>query len=169
MRCPECDAAENRVVDTRTSRGGRAVRRRRECSVCGARFTTYEYVEERPVQVLKRDGSAEEFSKEKLLSSIRIACAKRPVSPAAIEALAETIAEELAGQAGLEVPSSRIGEMVMAALRPLDRVAYVRYASVYRNFQDIGEFQEMVHELTARQQRELEARNQVELPLAPER
>ena len=169
MRCPECDAAENRVVDTRTSRGGRAVRRRRECSVCGARFTTYEYVEERPVQVLKRDGSAEEYSREKLLASMRVACAKRPVPPSAIEAVAEAVEEELARQSGVEIPSPRIGEMVMDALRPLDRVAYVRYASVYRNFQDIGEFQEVVHELTARQQRELQARNQVELPLTPER
>jgi len=168
MRCPECDAAENRVVDTRTSRGGRAVRRRRECAVCGARFTTYEYVEERPVQVLKRDGSAEEFDREKLLRGIKIACAKRPVSASAIDAIAEHVEEVLSRQAGVEVPSSHIGEMVMDALRPLDRVAYVRYASVYRNFQDIGEFQEFMHELTARQQRELQALDQVELPLPTE-
>jgi transcriptional repressor NrdR len=164
MRCPECDATENRVVDTRTSRGGRAVRRRRECAVCGARFTTYEYVEARPVQVLKRDGSAEEFDREKLLRSIRIACAKRPVSPSEIEAVAEAVEDALARYVG-EVPSARIGETVMDGLRPLDRVAYVRYASVYRNFQDVGEFQQFVHELTARQQRELQALNQVELPL----
>jgi transcriptional repressor NrdR len=165
MRCPECDATENRVVDTRTSRGGRAVRRRRECLVCETRFTTYEYVEERPIQVLKRDGSAQEFSREKLLRSLKIACAKRPVSPARMEAIADQIEEVLSRLAGVEVPSERIGEMVMDALRPLDRVAYVRYASVYRNFQDIGEFREFVDELNVRQQRELEARNQVELPL----
>jgi transcriptional repressor NrdR len=167
MRCPECDAPENRVVDTRTSRGGRAVRRRRECSVCGARFTTYEYIEARPVQVIKRDGSAEEFDKEKLLRSVRTACAKRPVSPSDIEALAEAVEDGLARYAGTDVPSARIGEMVMDGLRPLDRVAYVRYASVYRNFQDVGEFQDFVHELTARQQRELQALDQVELPLPP--
>jgi transcriptional repressor NrdR len=166
MRCPECDAAENRVVDTRTSRGGRAVRRRRECLVCETRFTTYEYVEERPMQVLKRDGSAEEFSREKLLQSLKIACAKRPVSAAIMEAIADGIEDLLARHAGVEVPSERIGEMVMDALRPLDRVAYVRYASVYRNFQDIGEFREFVDELNVSQQRELQARNQVELPLA---
>jgi transcriptional repressor NrdR len=165
MRCPECDATENRVVDTRTSRGGRAVRRRRECLVCETRFTTYEYVEERPIQVLKRDGSAEEFSREKLLRSLKIACAKRPVSAAVMESIADRIEELLSQQASVEVPSERIGEMVMDALRPLDRVAYVRYASVYRNFQDIGEFQEFVDELNTRQQRELQARNQVELPL----
>lgn len=168
MRCPECDAKENRVVDTRTSRGGRAVRRRRQCGVCGARFTTYEYVEERPFQVLKRDGSAEDFDREKLIRSIRTACAKRPVSPSEIEQVADAVEEEVARYAGLEVPSTKIGEKVMEGLRPLDRVAYVRYASVYRNFQDVGEFQEFVHELTARQQRELQAQNQVELPLTGE-
>jgi transcriptional repressor NrdR len=165
MRCPECDAAENRVVDTRTSRGGRAVRRRRECLVCETRFTTYEYVEERPVQVLKRDGSAEEFTRGKLLQSLKIACAKRPVSPRLMEEIADAVEDHVSRLAGVEVPSERIGEMVMDALRPLDRVAYVRYASVYRNFQDIGEFQEFVDELNTRQQRELQARNQVELPL----
>jgi transcriptional repressor NrdR len=165
MRCPECDATENRVVDTRTSRGGRAVRRRRECMVCETRFTTYEYVEERPIQVLKRDGSAEEFDRDKLLRSLKIACAKRPVSAARMEAIADAIEEGLSRHAGVEVRSEGIGEMVMDALRPLDRVAYVRYASVYRNFQDIGEFQEFVDELNSRQQRELEAINQVELPL----
>lgn len=166
MRCPECDATENRVVDTRTSRGGRAVRRRRECLVCETRFTTYEYVEERPVQVLKRDGSAEEFDRAKLLRSLKIACAKRPVSAATMDRIVERVEEVVARSAGVEVPSERLGELIMDALRPLDRVAYVRYASVYRNFQDIGEFQDFVDELTLRQQRELEARNQVELPFA---
>ena len=168
MRCPKCDATENRVVDTRTSRGGRAVRRRRECVVCDTRFTTYEYVEERPVQVLKRDGSSEAFDREKLLRGIRAACAKRPVSASQIEGIADAIEDELATQAGLEVPSALIGEKVMDALRPLDRVAYVRWASVYRNFQDIGEFQDFVRELNARQLRELQARDQVELPLGTE-
>lgn len=165
MRCPDCDAPENRVVDTRTSRGGRAVRRRRECLVCESRFTTYEYVEERPVQVLKRDGSAQEFDRAKVLQSLKIACAKRPVSAGTMEAMVEEIEEAVSRQAGVEVPSERIGELVMAALRPLDRVAYVRYASVYRNFQDIGEFQEFVDELEVRQRQEMQALNQVELPL----
>lgn len=165
MRCPECDATENRVVDTRTSRGGRAVRRRRECLVCETRFTTYEYVEERPVQVLKRDGSAQEFDREKVLHSLKIACAKRPVSAATMERLVEEIEEAISRRAGVEVPSEQIGELVMDALRPMDRVAYVRYASVYRNFQDIGEFQEFVDELEVRQRQELQALNQVELPL----
>ena len=164
MRCPNCDASENRVVDTRTSRGGRAVRRRRECLVCETRFTTYEYVEERPVQVLKSNGSPEEFDRGKLLRSLKLACAKRPVSAAVMEQIADEVEDVLSRQAGVEVPSHRIGELVMDALRPLDRVAYVRYASVYRNFQDIGEFQEFVDELESRQRLELQARNQVELP-----
>ena len=125
MRCPQCDGTDNRVVDTRTSRGGRAVRRRRECSQCGERFTTYEYVEERTIQVLKRDGSAEDFDREKLIKSLQIACAKRPVSASQVEALADRIEDELSKQAGVEVPSSSLGEMVMDGLKPLDRVAYV--------------------------------------------
>ncbi|MDT8340438.1 MAG: transcriptional regulator NrdR [Longimicrobiales bacterium] len=166
MRCPQCDASENRVVDTRTSRGGRAVRRRRECLVCETRFTTYEYVEERPIQVLKRDGSPQEFDRGKVRRSLAIACAKRPVSAAVIESIVDGIEEALSRHPGLDVPSARIGELVMDALRPLDRVAYVRYASVYRNFQDVGQFQEFVDELESRQRQEVLARDQVELPLA---
>ena len=165
MRCPNCDATDNRVVDTRTSKGGRAVRRRRECSVCETRFTTYEVVEERPIQVLKRSGAAEDFDRAKLLRSLKVACAKRPVAPAQIEAAVDRIVEELSAEAGVEVESARIGELVVDALRGLDRVAYVRYASVYRNFQDVGEFRDAVDELDSRQERELQARNQVELPL----
>jgi transcriptional repressor NrdR len=165
MRCPECDATENRVVDTRASRGGRAVRRRRECAVCGARFTTYEYVEERPIQVLKRSGAVEPFDRGKLLDSVRLACAKRPVSASQMEQLVDRIEDELSREAAWEVGSVRLGARVMDLLRPLDRVAYVRFASVYRNFQDAGEFQEFVDEMAAAQAREELSRNQVELPL----
>jgi transcriptional repressor NrdR len=153
------------VVDTRTSREGRAVRRRRECTVCSARFTTYEYVEERPLKVLKRDGSAEEFDRDKLRASLEVACAKRPVPASEMEAIANRIEDVLSREAGVEVESERIGEMVMDALRPLDRVAYVRYASVYRNFQDVGEFTEFVDQMDVRQRQELAARHQVELGL----
>lgn len=163
MRCPRCDGTENRVVDTRTSRGGRAVRRRRECLGCGERFTTYEYVEARPILVLKQDGSAQEFDREKLTRSLRIACAKRPVSPSDIEGLVDEIEDVLSANAGVEVPSSHIGELVMDRLKPLDRVAYVRFASVYRNFQDIDEFQLFVDDLHHRQRLEEEAREQAEL------
>lgn len=165
MRCPQCDGTENRVVDTRTSRGGRAVRRRRECLGCGERFTTYEYVEARPIQVLKRDGSAEEFDRDKLTRSLRIACAKRPVSASEIEALADEVEDEVSRQAGVEVASSFVGELVMERLKPLDRVAYVRFASVYRNFQDIEEFQDFVDDLNTRQRLEAQAREQAELGL----
>ena len=154
MRCPQCDATE--------SRGGRAVRRRRECTVCDARFTTYEYVEERPIQVLKRSGAVEDFDRTKLLSSVKIACAKRPVSASRMEALVDDIEDGLSRQAGLEVPSVQLGALVMELLSPLDRVAYVRFASVYRNFQDAGEFQEFVDEMTAAQEREELRKNQVE-------
>ncbi|MEE2900444.1 MAG: transcriptional regulator NrdR [Gemmatimonadota bacterium] len=164
MRCPQCDATENRVVDTRASRGGRAVRRRRECTVCDTRFTTYEYIEERPVQVLKRSGAVEDFDRSKLLDSVRVACAKRPVSASQMEALIDDIEDGLSRQAGVEVPSVQLGALVMERLSPLDRVAYVRFASVYRNFQDAGEFQEFVDEMTAAQAREALRKNQVEFP-----
>ena len=165
MRCPQCDGADNRVVDTRTSRAGRAVRRRRECLECSERFTTYEYVEGRTIQVLKRDGSAEDFDREKLIKSLQIACAKRPVSASQVETLADEIEDHLSQQAGVEVPSALLGELVMDRLKPLDRVAYVRFASVYRNFQDIEEFQVFVDELNTRQREEAQAREQEELPL----
>ena len=164
MRCPECDATENHVVDTRDSRGGRAVRRRRECAVCGARFTTYEHVEERPLRISKRDGSGEDFDRTKLLRSVTIACAKRPVTEADIEAIVDAVEENLARTAGVEASSSHIGEIVMEHLSPLDRVAFVRFASVYRNFQDIGEFQDMVHDLHVEELRQDRAKNQEEFP-----
>ena len=133
--------------------------------MCGARFTTYEYLEERPIQVLKRSGAVEEFDRGKLLASIRVACAKRPVSASEMERLVDDVEDELSKDAGVEVPSIRLGALVMDRLRPIDRVAYVRFASVYRNFQDAGEFQEFVDEMAAAQEREELRRNQVELPL----
>jgi transcriptional repressor NrdR len=141
------------------------VRRRRECAVCETRFTTYEVVEERPIQVLKRSQAAEDFDRSKLLRSVKVACAKRPVSASEMEAAVEKIEEDLSREAGVEIESSRIGELVMEALQKLDRVAYVRYASVYRNFQDAGEFRDAVDELETRGEREALARSQVELPL----
>ena len=165
MRCPACDSTENRVVDTRTSREGRAVRRRRECSECGRRFTTYEYVEERPIQVLKRSGASEDFDRTKLVRAIKLACAKRPVSHASVEEIADAVEDEVSREAGVEVPSDLIGRMVMEALKPLDRVAYVRFASVYRNFQDADEFQAFVDEMNERGRQEAQQRHQAKLPL----
>lgn len=138
------------MVDSRTSRGGRAIRRRRECVGCGNRFTTYETLEEEPLSVRKRAGEVEPFDRSKLESSIRIACAKRPVSIAEIEALVDEIEGALEEAEGREISSRRIGELVMQRLRSLDQVAYVRFASVYRNFQDTTEFMEEVRELVRR-------------------
>ncbi len=165
MLCPSCESESTKVVDTRAAKGGRAVRRRRECLRCGGRFTTYENVEQRPLMVLKRDGSAERFQRDKLEASIATACAKRPVSPSDIEALVDRIEDDVSASAGVEIPSDAIGEAVMQGLDPLDRVAYIRYASVYRNFQHIDEFQEAVDELNVKERRMEQDRLQVELAL----
>lgn len=165
MRCPYCHESEDRVVDSRTSREGRAVRRRRECLSCGRRFTTYEYVEERALQILKQDGSLEPYDRQKLLQSIRLPCAKRPIPPAVIEAMVDEIEDELSNRPDDEVSSRTIGELVMERLKGLDHVAYVRFASVYRNFQDIDEFVEELRELDRRRSRRINGENQQELPL----
>ncbi len=168
MRCLSCDSGSTKVVDTRAARGGRAIRRRRECLQCGDRFTTYENVEQRTLQVLKRDGSAENFEREKLRASIAVACAKRPVSPSEVESLVDRIEDAVSGSAGVEISSEMIGEAVMAGLEPLDRVAYIRYASVYRNFQHIDEFQEAVDQLNVKARRVQQHRFQGELLLDPQ-
>ncbi|MCY3599735.1 MAG: transcriptional regulator NrdR [Gemmatimonadetes bacterium] len=147
MQCPGCNHMEARVVDSRTSRGGRAIRRRRECLSCGERFTTYEQVEEEPLLVMKRDGGSETYDRGKLLESVRVACTKRPVSNREIESLVDEIEQRLAAADQRDVASLRLGELVMEGLRALDQVAYVRFASVYRNFQDTTEFMEEVRQL----------------------
>ena len=163
MRCPYCHETEDRVVDSRTSREGRAIRRRRECTGCGRRFTTYEVVEERPVQVIKSDETVESFDREKLLRSIRLPCVKRPVSEADIESMVDAIEDELSGRD--QVPSRELGELVMGHLRERDYVAYVRFASVYRNFQDIDEFVEELEDLNESRARLEQKKSQAELPL----
>ena len=163
MRCPYCHETEDRVVDSRTSREGRAIRRRRECVSCERRFTTYEVVEERPVQIIKSDGTVESFDREKLLRSLRLPCVKRPITEAEIEGMVDAIEDELGGRD--QIPSRELGELVMHQLREKDYVAYVRFASVYRDFQDIEEFVEELEDLNEARTR-LEARkNQEELPL----
>lgn len=144
MRCPKCGRLDDKVIDSRTSREGSTIRRRRECLGCSHRFTTYEEIEHEGLMVVKRDGRREEFSKEKLLSGIRKACQKRPISPKAIEELVEKMVDEMTSQYEREIPGTVIGERVMDALRELDEVAYVRFASVYRQFEDVHDF---VHEL----------------------
>lgn len=150
MRCPTCDSTESRVVDSRVSRGGRAIRRRRECTECGHRFTTYERIEREPLTVRKADGSSEPYERGKLLRSIQIACAKRPVSRDEIEDMVDEVETKLEATDRREVDSQRIGELVMARLRRLDQVAYVRFASVYRDFQDTTEFMEEIREMVRR-------------------
>jgi len=132
------------VIDSRASREGATIRRRRECIACGFRFTTYEEVEQAGLMVLKRDDRREEFSKEKLLSGIKKACQKRPISPKVIEDLVERIVNEVTDKYEREVPSEFIGKLVMEGLRAIDEVAYVRFASVYRRFQEATDF---VHEV----------------------
>jgi len=151
MRCPKCGCQEDRVVDSRASREGATIRRRRECTACNHRFTTYEEVEREGLMVLKHDGRREEFSKDKLLSGIRKACQKRPVTPKAIEELVDSISQKVTDKYENEVPSDVIGKLVMDGLREIDDVAYVRFASVYRRFQEATDFVQEVKKLEARQ------------------
>jgi transcriptional repressor NrdR len=144
MRCPKCGGQDDKVIDSRASREGATIRRRRECIACGHRFTTYEEVERRGVSVVKRDGRREELSKDKLLSGLKKACQKRPISPKIIEDLVEKIVNEITDKYEREVSAEVIGKLVMDGLRQMDEVAYVRFASVYRRFQEATDF---VHEV----------------------
>jgi len=140
MRCSKCGCQDDKVIDSRASREGSTIRRRRECIGCGHRFTTYEEVERPRLMVLKRDNRREEFSREKLTAGMQKACQKRPVSQEAIAELVERIVDDLANTFDREVSCEAIGERVMAGLRELDPVAYVRYASVYRRFEEATDF-----------------------------
>lgn len=156
MKCPFCGNLDNKVVNSRLTPDECSVRRRRECLQCGGRFTTYETVERTPILVVKRDGRRVAFDRQKLISGILRAVEKRPVSLEQIEALVDDVAKELQNQMEAEVSSLRIGEMVLSRLRELDEVAYVRFASVYRQFRDISEFSEEIQGLLRRS----EARNE---------
>lgn len=147
MRCPKCGRLDDKVIDSRASREGSVIRRRRECLSCSHRFTTYEEIEHEGLMIVKRDGRRETFSKEKLLSGVRKACQKRPVSPKIIEELVERIVDEITDKYEREVPSMAIGERVMEGLRQIDEVAYVRFASVYRRFQEATDFVQAVRTL----------------------
>lgn len=140
MKCPFCGHDESKVVDTRPADEGERIRRRRECLKCGRRFTTYEVVETTPLMVAKRDGSREVFSRDKLLSGMIKSCEKRPVSLSTLEEAVDGIMAILQNRMEREVPSTQIGELCMERLREIDQVAYVRFASVYRQFQDINSF-----------------------------
>ena len=145
MLCPFCSYNETKVVDSRDA--GDGVRRRRECLRCGLRFTTYEHVQTRSLLVIKRDERREEYNRDKLWASLTTACTKRPLPIGSVEKIVDEIEIQLAGMGRAEIPSRVIGEMVMETLRGLDRVAYIRFASVYRDFRDIESFQEEIDEL----------------------
>ncbi len=146
MRCPYCKEDDDKVVDSRSGEGGRLIRRRRECLKCSRRYTTYERVEESPLRVVKKAGEREAFDRAKLRTGIEKACWNLPVSADEIEALVNRIEQGLIETNDREAPSERIGEMVMNELRGLNQVAYVRFASVYREFKDVTEFMQVLQE-----------------------
>jgi transcriptional repressor NrdR len=163
VKCPYCSCEESKVTDSRTAEGG--IRRRRECLNCGLRFTTYERVQSAALQVVKRDGRREEFNREKLVKSIRAATVKRALAVESVEKLVDEIEQELLKLSKAEVPTSLIGDMAMEGLKRLDRVAYIRFASVYRDFADIDNFREEIESLMLNR----ESRSpSAQLPLMPE-
>jgi transcriptional repressor NrdR len=147
MRCPFCQHSDSDVIDTRKLNGGEAIRRRRKCASCGKRFTTYERVESVSLTVVKKNGEREPYEREKLMRGIRTACYRRPVSAQQLESLANDVETELMSLDEQEVSSNTIGDIVMRRLRELDEVAYIRFASVYRSFTDLGKLREAVDEL----------------------
>ncbi|MBM7571957.1 transcriptional regulator NrdR [Aquibacillus albus] len=147
MRCPNCEYKSTKVLDSRPIEDGRSIRRRRECEECGFRFTTFERLEEVPLIVVKKEGTREEFSREKLLRGLIKACEKRPVALEQIETVAAEVEKELRNRGTSEVQSDDIGEMVMDRLSSIDEVAYVRFASVYRQFKDINVFLDELKDL----------------------
>ncbi len=153
MKCPFCRELDNRVIDSRLSKDGGMVRRRRKCSGCSRRFTTYERVEETTPMVVKKDGRRENYDRLKVINGLKRACEKRPVSVDTIEAIADRIERGLQERGEKEIPSSAIGESTMRELHDIDQVAYVRFASVYRSFKDIGEFMVELEELLKERKR----------------
>jgi transcriptional repressor NrdR len=146
MRCPKCTSIEDKVTDSRISKEGNTIRRRRECLECGHRFSTTETLVRDGMAVVKRDGRREEFDREKLIRAIRAACHKRPIDLEQVTMVVEDVIDALEAQYEAEIPSSAVGEAVMQRLRKIDQVAYVRFASVYKEFRDVSEF---MHEISA--------------------
>ena len=151
LKCPYCGHEELKVVDSRDSDTGESIRRRRECLDCQKRFTTYERVENIPFYVIKKDGRREDFNRQKLFDGIMTACEKRDISPMKIDEAIDEIEGELRGTGKVEIPSTEIGELVMEKLRRLDDVAYVRFASVYRQFRDLTEVKREIDQLLSKQ------------------
>ena len=147
MKCPFCFNDENKVVDSRSTDDNTTIRRRRECTKCNKRYTTYEKIEDIPILVVKRDLTRENFNKEKIVNGLIIACQKRPVSRKQIEEIAEEIEKKISNNMLTEIESEKIGEMVMKRLKEIDEISYVRFASVYRQFKDINTFLEEITRL----------------------
>lgn len=147
MKCPYCGYSESKVVDSRPTDEEAAIRRRRECEKCSKRFTTYEKIEEMPLIIVKKDGSREVYQRSKMMNGLLRACEKRPISISQIEAIADDIEKELYNSMEKEIESKKIGELVMSRLKKIDDVAYVRFASVYRQFKDINTFLEELNKL----------------------
>jgi len=147
MRCPFCFHSESKVLDSRATEEGASIRRRRECTKCRRRFTTYERLDEVPFMVVKKDGRREPFSRNKILNGVLRACEKRPISLDAIEAMIDEIEREVRNKTDREISSEQIGEIVMERLKKLDEIAYVRFASVYRQFKDINSFMNELQQL----------------------
>jgi transcriptional repressor NrdR len=147
MKCPFCSNADSKVLDSRPTDEGSAIRRRRECSQCGKRFTTYEKIEHIPILVIKKDGRREAFDRSKIMSGLMKACEKRPVSFKELEGIADEVERQLSNSLDQEITSQTIGEMIMEKLKVVDEVAYVRFASVYRQFKDINTFMEELEKL----------------------
>ena len=152
MKCPFCGFNEDKVIDSRSSNEDKSVRRRRECEKCKRRFTTYEYIEEIPLMVIKKDGRREAFDRIKIISGILKACEKRPVSMEKVEAVVDRVEKELQKSFDKEVKAQVVGELVMDYLHKLDEVAYVRFASVYRQFKDINQFMKELKDLLSKRE-----------------
>lgn len=153
MKCPFCSEAENKVIDSRISKDGKAIRRRRECLGCQKRFTTYEFVEDILPMVVKKDGRREPFDRIKIRNGVMKACEKRPISMEAMENIVANVEQACQEFQGEEIPSTVIGEKVMDELKKLDGVAYVRFASVYRQFRDVGEFMSELKDLLSKEKK----------------
>ena len=151
MKCPFCGDIDNKVIDSRLSKDGSVIRRRRECLICTRRFTTYEHIEEIPIMIIKKDGRREVFSRGKIRSGIKRACEKRDISMNVIEEFIDELERDLRESGEKEIPSHALGEKVMAKLHDLDDVAYVRFASVYREFKDVNDFVSELKSLLSQQ------------------
>ena len=147
MQCPNCNNEDSKVVDSRSIHQGTSIRRRRECIECEYRYTTYEYILNNPVKVIKKTGDREEYDRNKLEKSFHLACKKRPISADKIQIAIQNVEEKISNISNIEIDAHQVGELVMEELKQIDKVAFIRFASVYREFKDIGEFQAQIEDL----------------------